>query len=159
MLEEIARSFASHRHERALSHALRNWVRDFVQVPTAGLTLLFQSFAYKHGIPLDTDMVFDVRCLPNPHYDPRLRPFTGRDQPVIDFCEADPDVQKMLGDIRRFIDEWLPCFDHDSRSYLTVAYRLHRRTASLGLSRRDAGALISASGTAAFSSDIASSAS
>jgi UPF0042 nucleotide-binding protein len=101
-------------------HALRAWVREFVQVPTAGMTLLFESFAYKHGIPLDTDIVFDVRCLPNPHYDPRLRPYTGRDKPVIAFLEGDKDVQKMLGDIRRFIEEWLPCFDHDSRSYLSV---------------------------------------
>ena len=96
-------------------------MREFVDVPTAGVTLLFQSFAYKHGIPLDTDMAFDVRCLPNPHWDPKLRPLTGRDAPVAAFLEADPSVQKMLGDIRRFIAEWLPCFDRDSRSYLTVA--------------------------------------
>jgi UPF0042 nucleotide-binding protein len=102
-------------------NVLRGWVREFVQVPAAGLTLLFQSFAYKYGVPLDTDMVFDVRCLPNPHYDPKLRPFTGRDEPVVQFCEADAGVQKMRADIQRFIDEWLPCFDRDSRSYLTVA--------------------------------------
>lgn len=121
---EILERFADLSHHIDTSelspHALRNWVREFVQVPTAGLTLLFESFAYKHGIPLDTDIVFDVRCLPNPHYDPRLRPHTGRDRPVIDFLERDRDVQKMLGDIRRFIDEWLPAFDHDSRSYLSV---------------------------------------
>jgi UPF0042 nucleotide-binding protein len=121
---EILERFADLSHHIDTSelspHALRNWVREFVQVPTAGLTLLFESFAYRHGIPLDTDIVFDVRCLPNPHYDPRLRPYTGRDKPVIDFLERDRDVQKMLGDIRRFIDEWLPCFDHDSRSYLSV---------------------------------------
>ena len=101
-------------------NALRSWVREFIQVPTAGLTLLFESFAYKYGVPLDTDMVFDVRCLPNPHYDPKLRPFTGRDEPVIEFCRNDPAVRKMLEDIRRFVEEWLPCFDRDSRSYLTV---------------------------------------
>jgi UPF0042 nucleotide-binding protein len=121
---EILERFADLSHHIDTSelspHALRNWVREFVQVPTAGLTLLFESFAYKHGIPLDTDIVFDVRCLPNPHYDPRLRPYTGRDSPVIAFLAGDKDVQKMLGDIRRFIDEWLPCFDHDSRSYLSV---------------------------------------
>ena len=121
LLEDIA-SLSHHIDTSELSpNVLRGWVRDFVQVPAAGLTLLFQSFAYKHGIPLDTDMVFDVRCLPNPHYDPKLRPFTGRDAPVIDFCESDAGVQKMLGDIRRFVGEWLPCFDRDSRSYLTVA--------------------------------------
>src|SRR5688500_5219950 len=91
-------------------NALRSWVREFMQVPAAGLTLLFESFAYKYGVPLDTDMVFDVRCLPNPHYDPKLRPFTGRDEAVIEFCRKDPAVRKMLEDIRRFVDEWLPCF-------------------------------------------------
>jgi UPF0042 nucleotide-binding protein len=121
LLEDIA-GLAHHIDTSELSpHVLRNWVRDFVQVPAAGLTLLFQSFAYKHGVPLDTDMVFDVRCLPNPHYDPRLRPLTGRDRAVIEFCEADHSVQKMLADIRRFVEEWLPSFDRDSRSYLTVA--------------------------------------
>jgi len=121
---EILEQFASLSHHIDTSelnpHALRNWVREFVQVPTAGLTLLFESFAYKHGVPLDTDMVFDVRCLPNPHYDPRLRPYTGRDAPVVEFLQGDEDVRKMLSDIRRFIEEWLPCFDHDSRSYLSV---------------------------------------
>lgn len=121
LLEDIA-GYSHHIDTSELSpHVLRGWVREFVQVPAAGLTLLFQSFAYKHRVPLDTDMVFDVRCLPNPHYDPKLRPHTGRDAPVIEFCKADPDVQKMLEDIRRFVDEWLPCFDRDSRSYLTVA--------------------------------------
>lgn len=121
VLEDIA-SLSHHIDTSELSpNVLRGWVREFVQVPAAGLTLLFQSFAYKHGLPLDTDMVFDVRCLPNPHYDPKLRPFTGLDEPVIEFCKAEPDVRKMLEDIRRFVDEWLPCFDRDSRSYLTVA--------------------------------------
>jgi UPF0042 nucleotide-binding protein len=102
-------------------NVLRSWVRDFVHLPAAGLTLLFQSFAYKYGVPLDADMVFDVRCLPNPHYDPKLRPYTGRDQAVIEFLANDPDVQRMLHDVSRFIAEWLPCFDRDSRSYLTIA--------------------------------------
>ena len=120
LLEQVA-DVSHHIDTSELSpNVLRSWVRDFVQVPAAGLTLLFQSFAYKHGVPLDTDMVFDVRCLPNPHYDPKLRPFTGRDEPVIEFCDNDPGVQKMLQDIRRFVEEWLPCFDRDSRSYLTV---------------------------------------
>ena len=128
--ESIARERELLEHVADVSHhidtselspnALRNWVREFMQVPSAGLTLLFESFAYKYGVPLDTDMVFDVRCLPNPHYDPKLRPFTGRDEPVIEFCNNDPGVQKMLQDIRRFVEEWLPCFDRDSRSYLTV---------------------------------------
>jgi len=121
LLEDIA-ALSQHIDTSDLRpNVLRGWVRDFVQVPAAGLTLLFQSFAYKYGVPLDTDMVFDVRCLPNPYYDPQLRPFTGRDEPVVLFCEADAGVQKMRADIQRFVSEWLPCFDSDSRSYLTVA--------------------------------------
>lgn len=101
--------------------ALRAWVKDFIHVDRARLTLLFQSFGFKNGIPLDADMVFDVRCLPNPHYDPVLRPLSGRDTPVIEFLEHNPSVQKMYEDIRNFVEEWLPCFMADNRSYLTVA--------------------------------------
>ena len=100
---------------------LRNWVKDFVGVPATGLTLLFESFGFKHGIPLDADFVFDVRCLPNPNYDPRLRTLTGRDQPVIEFLGSDPETQRMLEDVRRFVTDWLPAFHRDNRSYLTVA--------------------------------------
>ena len=103
------------------ANTLRIWVKDFVEVPPTGLTLLFESFGYKDGIPLDADLVFDVRCLPNPHYDADLRPLTGLDRPVVDFLEADSACRKMLEDIRRFVAEWLPSFEHDSRSYLTVA--------------------------------------
>jgi len=102
-------------------NALRNWVKDFVDLGQAGLSLLFQSFGFKNGIPLDADLVFDVRCLPNPHYEPMLRPMTGRDRPVIDFLRADPNTQKMLDDIKHYIENWLPCFARDNRSYLTVA--------------------------------------
>jgi len=102
-------------------NALRSWVKDFVGVPAMGLTLLFESFGFKHGIPLDADLVFDVRCLPNPNYDPRLRPLTGRDPAVVDFLGADPATRKMLEDIRRFVADWLPAFQRDNRSYLTVA--------------------------------------
>ncbi len=100
---------------------LRNWVKDFVGLPATGLTLLFESFGFKHGIPLDADFVFDVRCLPNPNYDPRLRPLTGRDQLVIEFLGTDPETQRMLEDIRRFVADWLPAFERDNRSYITVA--------------------------------------
>jgi UPF0042 nucleotide-binding protein len=102
-------------------NTLRQWVKDLLELGGAGLTLLFQSFGFKHGIPLDADMVFDVRCLPNPHYDPVLRPMTGRDAPVVDFLRADANVQGMLGDVREYVDKWLPCFVRDNRSYLTVA--------------------------------------
>jgi len=103
------------------ANALRAWVKDFIRVDRARLTLLFQSFGFKNGVPLDADFVFDVRCLPNPHYDPVLRPFSGRDAAVIEFLERIPNVQKMYDDIRGFIENWLPCFVADNRSYLTVA--------------------------------------
>jgi UPF0042 nucleotide-binding protein len=120
LLAEVS-ALAHHVDTSDLSpHALRAWVKDFVGLPGSGLTLLFQSFAFKNGVPLDADLVFDVRCLPNPHYDPLLRPLTGLDAPVIEFLGADPVVQKMLADIWRFLDEWLPCYIRDNRSYLTV---------------------------------------
>lgn len=100
---------------------LRSWVKDLLAAGDQGLTLLFQSFGFKHGIPLDADFVFDVRCLPNPHYDPRLRPYTGKDADVIAFLEADERVVGMLEDIEGFVETWLPCFLRDNRSYLTVA--------------------------------------
>ena len=102
-------------------NVLRAWVRDIVGLRQSGLAVLFQSFGFKHGIPLDADLVFDVRCLPNPHYDPGLQPLTGKDQPVIDFLRASPDTQNMLEDIQGYIGRWLPCFARDNRSYLTVS--------------------------------------
>jgi UPF0042 nucleotide-binding protein len=102
-------------------NALRAWIKEFVEFDHAGMTLLFQSFGYKHGIPLDADLVFDVRCLPNPYYDPVLRPLTGRDRAVIDFLEADANVKRMYDDIRNFVENWLPSFLADNRSYMTVA--------------------------------------
>ena len=102
-------------------NTLRAWIKDFVSQDGLGLTVLFESFGFKHGIPLDADLVFDIRCLPNPHYDPALRPFTGRDAPVAAFLEAEPNVLMMLADIRDFVEKWLPCFIRDNRSYLTVA--------------------------------------
>jgi UPF0042 nucleotide-binding protein len=100
---------------------LRSWVRDFVQLKRAGLTLLFQSFAFKHGLPLDADYVFDVRCLPNPFYDPQLRPLTGQDRAVAAYLGSDARVRDMVEDIRAFIERWLPQFENDNRAYLTVA--------------------------------------
>lgn len=103
-------------------NALRAFIRDFA-VPAEGqqLTLLFESFGFKHGIPLDADLVFDVRCLPNPYYDPALRPLTGCDGPVCDFLSALDEVQRMEADIGRFVADWLPAYVRDNRSYLTVA--------------------------------------
>ena len=103
-------------------NTLRTWVKDFIQVEASeGLTLMFQSFGFKYGIPLDADLVFDVRCLPNPYYDPRLRSLTGRDEPVIEFLRKTPEVTRMAEDIRKFIANWLPAYVRDNRSYLTVA--------------------------------------
>ena len=103
------------------ANALRAWIKQFIKVDRARLTLLFQSFAFKHGIPLDADLVFDVRCLPNPHYDPVLQPLTGCDAAVIEFLDNTPTAQDMFDDIRDFVERWLPSFVADNRSYLTVA--------------------------------------
>ncbi|KAF3998551.1 RNase adapter RapZ [Glaciimonas immobilis] len=103
------------------TNKLRSWIKGFVDTDHAPLTLLFESFAFKHGVPLDADLVFDVRMLPNPHYDPLLRPLNGRDQPVIDFLDELPLVAELLHDIEGFITKWLPSFKQDNRSYLTVA--------------------------------------
>jgi UPF0042 nucleotide-binding protein len=103
------------------ANTLRGWVKEFVSKDNSGLTLLFASFGFKHGTPLDADFVFDVRCLPNPHYDPILRPLTGRDKPVKEFLESQESVKAMYEDIRNFVERWLPNFVSDNRSYLTVA--------------------------------------
>jgi RNase adapter protein RapZ len=100
---------------------LRDWVKDIVQIDRSGLTLLFESFGFKEGIPLDADLVFDVRCLPNPFYDPLLRPLTGLDADVCGFLDPIEDVQGMLRDIGDFVERWLPRFQRDNRAYLTVA--------------------------------------
>jgi len=100
---------------------LRLWIRDLVQAPGHALTLVFESFAFKHGVPLDADFVFDVRVLPNPYYVRELRALTGRDGGVVDYLEAQPEVGEMLGQIETFIRRWLPAFENDQRSYLTVA--------------------------------------
>ena len=101
--------------------ALRLWIKDLIGQDRSRITLLFESFGFKHGIPLDADLVFDVRCLPNPHYVTELRPLTGRDQPVKEYLEASPNAMALLADIRGFVESWLPCFIRDHRAYLTVA--------------------------------------
>jgi UPF0042 nucleotide-binding protein len=103
------------------ANALRAWIKQFITLDRARLTLLFESFGFKNGLPLDADLVFDVRSLPNPHYDPKLRPLTGRDEAVVKFLDDSPLVEKMYADIRTFIENWLPSFVADNRSYLTVA--------------------------------------
>ena len=101
--------------------ALRHWIRDFISVDASRLTLLFESFGFKHGVPLDADLVFDVRCLPNPYYEPVLAPLTGYDAPVVDFLEKLPEVERMYNDIYHFVGSWLPDYARDNRNYLTVA--------------------------------------
>ncbi|MBR9872297.1 MAG: RNase adapter RapZ [Gammaproteobacteria bacterium] len=101
-------------------------LRDMVKQRVAGrkdqeLALLVQSFGFKHGVPVDSDYVFDVRCLPNPYWDTSLRKYTGIDQPVIDFLEREPLSQKMVSDIVGFLDSWLPSFADSNRSYMTIS--------------------------------------
>ena len=96
-------------------------VKDLIAAPAAHLTLVFESFAFKRGITLDADYVFDVRMLPNPYYVTELRPLTGRDQPVIDYLARQPEVQRMQAQIAQFLRHWLPALARDHRSYVTVA--------------------------------------
>jgi UPF0042 nucleotide-binding protein len=112
---------ARDRHQRAASEPLRLWVRQFVDSPEASLTLSFESFAFKDGVPVAADLVFDVRNLPNPHYERDLRPLTGRDPEVVAFLTAVPAVAEMIDDIAGFIGKWLPSYVADNRHYLTVA--------------------------------------
>lgn len=103
-------------------HELRQLVRSRLHdTPPGQLSILFESFAFKHGVPADADFVFDVRCLPNPHWEPQLRPLTGLDDKVIDFLTRQSAVMGMIADLCRFLETWIPCFENSSRSYLTVA--------------------------------------
>lgn len=103
------------------TNALSVWIKQFIKLDRARMTLLFESFGFKHGIPLDADFVFDVRCLPNPYYNLQLRPLTGKDAPVIEFLESTEATRQMFADISSFVERWLPHFIADNRSYLTVA--------------------------------------
>ena len=104
-----------------LPNTLRKWIKELLAIQSETIMLLFESFAYKHGLPLDADQVFDVRCVPNPHYDPRLQPLTGLDPEVIRFLEAEPRVGALLRDIREFIESWLPAFHREHRNSLNIA--------------------------------------
>ncbi len=85
------------------------------------MAILIQSFGFKHGLPADTDFMFDVRCLPNPHWEAQLRPFSGKDQPVIDYLEGFSEVKEMENSILQFMNHWIPCFEKEGRSYMTVS--------------------------------------
>ena len=103
-------------------HELRTIIKArLVDKKGTGISILFQSFGYKRGIPIDADIVYDVRILPNPYWDPGLRAYTGLDQPVKEFLEQNAMVVDMLADIRQYLDKWLPAFEHNNRSYITVA--------------------------------------
>ena len=100
---------------------LQNWIRDLLGLDAGSLTLLFESFAYRDGLPLDADWVLDCRMLPNPHYQPALRALTGRDAPVVEFLQRDKMVQRWLDDARALLGRWLPEMVRENRSYVTVA--------------------------------------
>jgi UPF0042 nucleotide-binding protein len=103
-------------------HQLRDIVRLRVGGgPPGSLSVLFQSFGFKHGVPRDADFAFDTRCLPNPHWDPHLRPLTGLDAEVQAFLSCEPLVQEMLESLKAFLEAWIPRFQAESRAYLTIA--------------------------------------
>lgn len=102
------------------SSQLQSYIKQVIEAPEGQMTLMFQSFGFKHNMPADSDYVFDVRMLPNPHYEKDLRPLTGLDQPVADYLRALPEVQQMQLDIQQFLERWLPLLARDHRSYVTV---------------------------------------
>lgn len=108
------------------SHTHYHQLRELIKVQVGErnehhLSVQFQSFGYKHGIPLDADFVFDVRSLPNPYWIPELRGLTGKNQPVIDFLHGERRVKEMFDDLCQFLERWIPRFEEDDRSYLTIA--------------------------------------
>ncbi len=103
-------------------HQLRDIIKARVQkADNQSISIMFESFGFKHGVPVNADFVFDVRCLPNPHWVPELRALTGFDNSVIDYLDQYDEVNEMLDDIISFIDKWIPRFEADNRSYITIA--------------------------------------
>ena len=102
------------------ANALRARIKEVLDLTSSAFTLVLESFGFKYGIPMDADLVFDVRCLPNPHYDQALRPLTGQDAQVIAFLRAAPQVGEMLEDIQAYVAKWLPSYIKDNRNYFTV---------------------------------------
>lgn len=121
LLSEIRES--SHLIDTSFSRPaqLQRDIKTFVNSPAGQLTLIFKSFAFKHGAPGDADYLFDVRMLPNPHYEPELRHLTGLDAPVADYLKAQPEVLQMQENIQTFLNQWLDALANDHRSYVTVA--------------------------------------
>ena len=126
---EFERELLSHLREKAhvidtsflRAPQLQSYVKSLVNSSGAKMTLVFESFGFKRGIPIDADYVFDVRMLPNPHYESALRPLTGKDEPVQQFLEKYPDVKTMQEQIQTFMKHWLPALEKDHRNYITVA--------------------------------------
>ena len=126
---ELERELLSDRREQAhvidtsviRPSQLQAHVKSLLSAPVSQLTLVFESFAFKRGIPVDADYVFDVRMLPNPHYETALRDLTGRDEEVIAFLQRQPEVEQMYSQIQQFIAHWLGPLARDHRSYVTVA--------------------------------------
>ncbi len=107
---------------RTTLHQLREIIRERVADRRSGeLSLMLQSFGFKHGLPRNANFVFDVRCLPNPHWHPELRPLTGRHQAVADFLEDSEAVNRMYEELHAFLQRWIPCFEAEGRSYLSIA--------------------------------------
>lgn len=103
-------------------HQLRDIIKKQLAEETdTTLALLFESFGFKRGVPTDADLIFDVRCLPNPYWDPALRKFNGRDPQIIEFLESQLIVEEMFSDVCSYLEKWLPRFDANNRSYMTVA--------------------------------------
>lgn len=103
-------------------HQLRQHIHErLIDHDAEGMSMLFQSFGYKHGTPLDTDFAFDIRCLPNPHWEISLRSMTGRDQPIVKFLEEHPSVEEMYQSIADFLTRFVPHFEAENRAYLTIS--------------------------------------
>lgn len=102
-------------------HDLRDFVTEHLADSAHGMSVLFESFGFKHGVPTEADFIFDARCLPNPHWQPELRPLSGRDKPVQDFLSQQEESNALINDISNFLGNWLPKFEQANRNYLTIA--------------------------------------
>lgn len=103
-------------------HQLRQMIiKRLIPSNSSELAILVQSFGFKHGLPTDTDFVFDVRCLPNPHWESHLKNLNGRDEPIVDYLESFPEVISMFDSINSFLTTWIPCFEKENRSYMTIS--------------------------------------
>lgn len=122
MLEGISAMASQHIDTSHMTpHDLRDFVTEHLADSAHGMSVLFESFGFKHGIPTEADFIFDARCLPNPHWEPALRPLTGQDKPVEDFLEQQSETRELVEDINRFLSNWLPRFEQANRNYITIA--------------------------------------